>query len=325
MLGKPAPPKTLITGAGLRQFSFAMPPVAFVGRLRLPQDKPVAVHDLAGIREVVGLDIRGCLGLDFLRNYVLHLDFDQGRLAIAQPSWREAGQPFRLTIDEERVWVEARILEVGPAEPFMVDTGCIGHSGALGAETFYHLAQFGKLSAAGSRGVETTGGTCKLKQARLACLKLGPFEHRDLCFFSHPEHSILGLNFWARYKVTFDFPAGLVYLRQSKRHKLPDLLGGSGLGIRWRNGHLVVVSITAGSPSAKTAIRKGDEVLSIAGRKAGSASLPILGRLLCGEGRTVRIVIRRGEQVREVDLRLDTSWNAAKKERRQTQQARASD
>jgi S1-C subfamily serine protease len=95
--------------------------------------------------------------------------------------------------------------------------------------------------------------------------------------------------------------------------------------MRWQNGQFVIVSVAEGSPSARASIRKGDEVLSIDGRKPGSASLLVLGRLLCGDGRTVRIVVRRGEQVCEVPLRLDTSWQAAKSERRQTQRVRASD
>ena len=38
-----------------------------------------------------------------------------------------------------------------------------------------------------------------------------------------------------------------------------------------------------------------------------------LWRLLAGTGRTVRLVIRRGDDVREVPLSLDTSWRIAGK------------
>jgi S1-C subfamily serine protease len=101
-------------------------------------------------------------------------------------------------------------------------------------------------------------------------------------------------------------------MKASERHRVTDTPAASGLGLVKREGRVIVEGIQEGSPAAKAGIVKGDEVLSIDDRKAGECAIIVLGRLLRGEGRTVRIEVRHGEVVREVAVRLDLAWRTAK-------------
>jgi hypothetical protein len=205
--------------------------------------------------------------------------------------------------------VEVGVMGAGPPESFAIDTGMAGiSSGALAASTYDLLEQLGRLHTAARTKAETLGGRLESRAGRVGRLRLGPFEHRDLRFVIHPEHSVLGLQFLGRYRATLDFPGGVMYLRESSRFQRPDAEGGAGIALLRLQGRTVVESTAEGSPASKVGIRKGDDILAIDGRTAEGSSILALGRLLCGDGRTVRIVIRRDGEVREVAVRLDTAW-----------------
>src|SRR5262249_55125663 len=159
----------------------------------------------------------------FLAKYALRLDFDRGRLTLLRSAGRDAGQPVPLKLERGTAWVEVKLLEESPPWRFLVNTGAIGTgSGLLGTDTFYSLEQVGKLRREGGTIAETAGGRVEGRQGRLQTLKLGPFEHRDLCFTAAPGSAVLSLSFWARYTATFDFPARVVYLQKSSRHDSVD-------------------------------------------------------------------------------------------------------
>jgi hypothetical protein len=316
LMGEAAGEKTLSSPSGPVTLPFARSPAAYVGRLPMPREQPMVVMDLTPFRKVLGLEVFGLLGMDFLSKYALRLDFDRGRLAFQRSAGPDPGHPLLLATQWGVPHVEARVMPVGPGLHLIVDTGCGGPcSGGLSDEIFQLLRNFQSVHDAGTKVGTTAAGTREEKVARLDALTLGPFKHRELCFFEDAGGSRLGLNFWSRYNTTFDFPAGVAYIRPCERPASADLLDGSGLRMLSDSGRTVVERVWEGSPACRAGVRKGDEVLSIDGIKPGETSLPVLGRRLCGQGRTVRLAIRRGEEVREVSLLLETAWRTAKKDR----------
>ena len=100
-------------------------PEATVGSLPLGVDAVLGV-DLKKIREVSGLPIEGVLGMDFLSRYIVHIDFDRGKLLLLKSVPKDAGETLPLVsedgkIPEIDVWVsiERKIR-------FTIDTGSIG-------------------------------------------------------------------------------------------------------------------------------------------------------------------------------------------------------
>ena len=126
------------------------------------------------------------------------------------------------------------------AEWFLLDTGHIGlDSGRLRPELIRQLSEAGKMRPVAASQVETGGGRMEIRQGFLDCLRIGGFEHKGLLVSNTQDCNAVGLGFCARYRITLDFPTGVVYL-QASRHAIEDQPGGSGLGIlraRRQNGH----------------------------------------------------------------------------------------
>ncbi|HWE35471.1 MAG TPA: retropepsin-like aspartic protease, partial [Isosphaeraceae bacterium] len=70
-------------------------PSAEVGRLPL-QVPYVIGADLGWMREISGYRIDGVLGMDFLRRFVVHIDFDRGELLLLKAVPRDAGEAIAL-------------------------------------------------------------------------------------------------------------------------------------------------------------------------------------------------------------------------------------
>ena len=301
--------RLILTPAGPKAFPSARIKAASLGKLPVCPNTPVLVQDLSSLREALGLDVYGCLGMDFLSQYVVRIDFDQGRLSLLRSASHSEGERLSLQMAGGRPWLEARVAGVDKPEQFLIDTGDIGlGSGRLRPALIRRLDELGNLRPVAVSVSETGGGRMKTKQGFLDSMKIGPFQHKGLLFGSTLDGNALGLGFLARYNVTFDFPGGALYLQANSRHAGEDQAGGSGLGFVRRRDKTVVIIVQKGSPAARAGIREGDELLFVGERNAGESCILALGRLLSGSGRTVRLVIRRGEEVHEVALTLDGNW-----------------
>ncbi len=115
---------------------------------------------------------------------------------------------------------------------------------------------------------------------------------------------MLGLRFWERYSVTFDFPNHLIYLKPSKTFALPDPIGLSGINTLRIGGRVVIDRIDEGSPAAKARIRVKDVVLRIDGQDLATMRLHAFRLRLCEGGKTVRLSIRRGDRTLDVPVVL---------------------
>lgn len=308
LLGEAVGEQIMNTPAGPARVSMARLQGASVGRLPLGAGSAVMVLDTTFLREATGIEVRGVLGMDFLSQYVVTIDFDRGILRIGSSPGRD-GHLLPLKMVRGVPWVEAEISGAGSVS-MMVDTGMIAFS-TLDYETYRGLEQGGKIRSAGENLGISYGGRERIREGRLDSLKLGPFKHRSLCLHTATGLNALGLSFWARYTPTFDFPSQVAYLRPSSRHAIPEYPGGSGLGLLCRDGRCEVVGVKEGSPAARAGLREGDELLSVDGRSFGECSIPVLGRQLCGEGRTVRLVFRRGDEIHELPIQLEASWRTA--------------
>jgi len=62
-------------------------PKASLGRLSLPTNVPMAVLDLKKARQGCGHDMYGILGMDFLKNHIVRIDLDLGKVAVSCGHW----------------------------------------------------------------------------------------------------------------------------------------------------------------------------------------------------------------------------------------------
>jgi hypothetical protein len=278
-------------------------PDASVGAL--PLRIPVVLsQDMARFREVWGQPIEGILGMDFLGRHVLRIDCNRGELLFLRAAPKGAGTAVPIHWqpgDSPRVRAA-----IGNAEPcrFVIDTGYTGHgSGTLATFRVRDLLLNGELSELGSaRGESAVGGhTTRVFQG--SRLTLGGHVVEGPIFRGSPSFSVLGLGFWSRFVVTFDFPKGTAYLAEGRSYGRADLWNASGLRLLLRAGSVVVGSVDEGSPGARAGLKEGDEVTKLGAVRTDKASLFELKGELC---RRVRLpcAVRRGGEVLRVTIDL---------------------
>ena len=78
LLGEPIGRTYAQTPTGVEAVELYLPLQATVGALPLDPDEPVACVDLSGIGQITGRDVRGIIGMSFMRRFALQLHFDSG-------------------------------------------------------------------------------------------------------------------------------------------------------------------------------------------------------------------------------------------------------
>jgi predicted aspartyl protease len=299
-LGEPQRVVTADTPAGKVNVRLYRVPEASVGGLPLGVDEVMGV-DLKWIRELFGYPIEGILGMDFLGRYVVHIDFDRGELLLLKSVPKDSGEvvPIRSNsggLPELKAWISPQ-----QDVQFLIDTGWISHdSGKMERGS---LSQSGDFEKVGSSLSETASGTHASSEFRGKRISLGGFSVDQPIFDESPTMSLLGLGFWSRFVVTFDFPNQNMYLRKGKGYERPDLRDLSGLHLLRRDGAVVVHSVDKGSTGSLAGLQAGDKLLILGSSRADETSLFDLKTALCQPG-TLKCSMRRGSEERSLTLNL---------------------
>ena len=154
--------------------------------------------------------VKGILGMDCLRHYILQLDFSRATLRLldpARPPGGTLGQPYRLRSSSGALYLEGDLFGLGRTA-FQVDTGCTT-DGVLERHLFQQV-----LSA--QKPVQTRSFPSPAGRPIQECVfAQGTFDGRSYgrLIVDGADHNLLGLRFLARHGVTFDFPRQTLYLR----------------------------------------------------------------------------------------------------------------
>ncbi|HVA46741.1 MAG TPA: aspartyl protease family protein [Pirellulales bacterium] len=287
---------------------FFRTPVAHVGKLNVTSRSGGFVcMDMRTLREQNHGRICGLLGMSFLKDHVIRLDPEKHRLSFLHSAGPHPGTAIAIKDVDGWPTVNAEIPGLGPVD-FIIDTGCIGSgSGTLSRDSFKSLRQLGLMQEVG-RGVSSgVAGVSEFQLGALDSLSLGPFKHSDVILATEDDErpNVLGLNFWSRYVVTFDFPGRTMFLIPAKsREKFLDM-DVSGLSLSLEAGHVVVKDVEAGGPAALGGVRIGDAILSVGSCDATKAPFAAVTRAFCVSGRRLQVSISRGKQRLSLLLEMD--------------------
>jgi hypothetical protein len=304
-LGKPQGTRLLKTAAGLVRVETYGWPEARLGDRVLQTDRPVACLELRHFQQAINEPILGVLGMDLLRLVPIQIDFDEGifRFLPSLPVARdELGVkiPLRFLRDGTPVLVGSP--GAARREDFVIDTGAQGNS--LREYMFDELLDQGNIRVGTMFTSVTATGAARGQRGRLDKICVGPLEHEGLRF-SRLGYSSLGLRYFSRFVVTFDFPDECVYLRRGAHHARPEPVATSGLTLTWDNESPVVESVRADGPGAKAGLARFDVLVRINGRDAAEYDHFALRELLTSEvGRRVRMTVRRGNRLLDLVVEL---------------------
>jgi len=282
-------------------------PDAQVGSYPLSKSDPSALLDLTAVREGIGEDVYGILAPKFLLGRVVQIDFDQGKMCVAQrfEGLNRLGEAVSMRIDSRGCpWVET-VNAGGRVESFCIATS-LGHAVSVHKWLFDLLVADGSIVPKGTLEMLTIGGVRKFRWGRLSTLTVGHLAHHDIVTIEGNKN-LLGLDFLARHIVTFDLSRRKLYLKAGDRFNAPYTIDTTGLHLaQVERGAYVVAGVDKNSRAAKAGIIADDRITRVDQRSCQDISLLELRRILKdSNGNTVTIVVNRNGKERSFQVDAD--------------------
>ncbi|MHC4620094.1 MAG: retropepsin-like aspartic protease [Planctomycetota bacterium] len=304
-LGQPTRTGKAMTAGGPMVVEAYRAPEAFLGPLNIKDANEVLCADHKMLSLIDGEDIRGVIGMNFLKDYVVRIDFDECTLSFLHSlPEQDAEWPEPLEIRYDSLGLPHIVARLGDDTEvdFLIDTG-VNATGFLASEVFEELVSNGEVKTSETLAA-TPVGVMRNRDARVEKLSVGPFEYRNVIFGRGPL-CVLGLTFWGRHAATFDFPNSKVYLEKGKAFDRIDEVDMSGLHLLRISGEIVVHSVDENSPAQEAGITAGDVIVKVDSKDAGRYDMWELRRLLRSQDkRRVDVTIKRGDQLKEFSFLL---------------------
>jgi hypothetical protein len=304
-VGKFRETRLLQTPAGATRVETFDWPKMTLGGQTLKSNAPLASLDLEGLRRATNEDIRGILGMDVLGALRLQIDFDDGQVRFLESLPEDGGAlgtQIPIEFNDDGTPFIAGLVGGVTRERFLIDTGAQGNS--LESARFDQSLDRGFIQLGSSFVSLTAAGEARGDRGRLSKLSVGSLSHDNLRF-SRTNVSSLGLRYFSRFVVTFDFPQGKAYLRKGEHPLRPEPRATSGMTLHWIQGKPVVESVKAAGPAEAAGLKRRDVLLRINYKDAAEIDPFALRQLLTSEGGTiVPMTVRRAGRNLDVDLVL---------------------
>lgn len=305
-LGKPIfvrPAETAGSQITVKLFS---PPEMTIGQVTVAHDRPVASLDFTPIAQAVGRDIQGLLAVSILRDQVLTLNADQGRIYFTESYIRRAETPVvavPIQVNASGLpHVEASI--GGSSLSFLLDTGMVGASVSLATPDFQRLREEGLIESVRATHAATAGGVGRGRLGRLKAFQLGPFTNGSLAVSESTSNKI-GLRYLLRFHTTIDMPGRALHLQKIERFNAPDGVDRSGLTLLWVDENVTISSVDRHSPADEAGFVAGDILVQVNGEMASGATLSRIRRMFRGPaGSEMDTTVIRGGAMQRKHFRL---------------------
>ncbi|MBN1973490.1 MAG: aspartyl protease family protein [Sedimentisphaerales bacterium] len=314
-------PKTATLSRGRKaKIEYYRHPDANLGPLKFDDLNLIGVLDCdLWFGSKVPIKYRGIIGMDFLKKYIVQIDFDNGKVAFfkgkqefnlfsmfkpqenTHPEWGIAIQMENPWYSNKRYFVTGNLPDNTKAE-FLIDSGWYC-TNALKSKLFKKVKNI------------IPDNAVEQNYKIVNSFSLGNFEYENILFQKNNE-SILGYGFLSRHIVTFDFPNKLMYLKKGKDYdKQPPIhiiLEDTRFTINSRS-HAVEI-IDPNSLAYEKGIREKDVLFMINHYDISSLNVAELMNLpvSADESNEIIFTFKRGEETFTVEF-AKQEVNAPKK------------
>ena len=268
-----------------------------------------------------GRDIEGIIGYDFIKEFVVEIDYEARTISLFEPSsyqYPGPGDVIPLTITNTPR-VHARIALPGkpPIEgQFEIDTGSDGVL-SINSPFVNRHKLLSALSAQVSDRGRGLGGESQRIDARLGNLQLGRFTIATpiVSFSLDTKGSLaaedndgpIGNEILRRFKVTIDYSRQRMMLEPNVHLSDSFESGMSGIEIDAEGKDcriFKVADVSEKSVAAQAGILAGDEIVAIDGTPANQFTSNQIEKLLMQDGAQRSLTLRRDGKARVVKIKL---------------------
>ncbi len=311
--------RTLLTGQPIKEIQAKTTTGATTVAVFKVPDAQLGIHklqdhisvvggiDLTEIRRRTGLAIYGLIGMDFLQDRILEVNFDRRELKLFTNLARPEGLiPVDIELSSLGPTVQCVVPGCGKAD-FVIDTGLISHdSGSIKPHLADELARNGDLETLSISKSQSLVETSRTQVFKLKCFFVlsGYMTGNAIFAESKDRANRLSLHYLARYNLVFDFPNRKMFLTESKVFDGPDECCLGGLRVSRQGAQTAIDSVEPLGPAAKAGIHSGDILVSVLARPVDHFRMYELEHIFSQENSKINAVVERGKKRLNVDIQL---------------------
>lgn len=297
--------------SGAATYSFTTLPAFSLPGVEFEPQQVIALSIAPLFQQLVGTDVVGILGYDFLSRFVTRIDYAAKKVSFYLPdSFKYKGRgielpaPLQNNVPTVAATVDGRYtgiwrLDIGATStsfhyPFAKEHGLLDRNGII-------------IPASGA------GGSFEMKMVRFDSIRLGNFSVSEPiigiptsanagALASAELVGNIGNDVLRRFVLYLDYTHQRVILEAGKDFKRIFPRDRSGLILATTSSGILVASVPAGTPAAEAGFAPGDIIVAANGKPV---NLTALRELLRGKpGTKCVLTIRRGEQELKLTLKL---------------------
>jgi len=308
----------------------------YLGPLDLDDNGTIKVIDLDKLVPGKNRKFQGIIGLDFLKKYIVQIDFDNGKVKFFKgrkefdilsflkpkenkhPEWGEP-IPMKAKFLTGLRYVKGNLFDNMNIE-FLVDTGWLSCD-SLKSRIFDKIySQQNSNEKSGDVKSSSTGLSSYNIINQIENFSVGSLEYNNH-IFRRSNESVLGLAFLQRHLVTLDFPNNIMYLKKGNnfdQYQRP-LFGISfeGIGCKVNIESFVVTEVDPNGSAYRKGIREEDILIKMNDQDVSSLSSIVeitefLSQLAAQENREHTFTFKHGDEIITVPFSerdMDTNKN----------------
>lgn len=313
---------TLVGAAGIKEVE-----AYIVNQTSIKVDKvagnniPLLVlkEDYLNLQETLGIKIHGILGYDFLKNFIVKVDYKNEIMKFYDPDQFSRPMLFYRSVDmkiEHRKPYIFQNIKVNDSleviTKLMIDTGA-SHPLML----HNNSSEYIQLPEKNVRDILGAGiaGTIEGHAARIPQLSIDKYTLEDVVT-NYPDsgayqdiirstgrNGTIGGGVLKRFKLFFDYGNEKLYLRRNsiiKKEFKHDMSGMSVIakGEYFLEPYYEVEKVREKTPAYEAGIRKGDKIINLNGNFGKDLNLETINKILSKkEGKKIKIRVKRGEKI----------------------------
>ena len=277
------------------------------------------------LNNLIGEDIDGILGANFLLGAVVQIDYVGKVLRIIRPDFFKKPWRFKkqdISIVRQRPFIEAKIC-LKDSEPvdinLLLDTGASIH---MLIDEYSHPDLIMPDTVIDGRIGTGLGGELGGFLGTIDQIDFLDYRFRELPVYFQKTDSIalandyvlnsrngiIGNIFWERNKLIIDYNESKVYYRSRKRMDKPYRFNRSGLVV-FAVGHeldeYIVKQVFEGSAAAEAGVQAGDVIRRINWVPHFFLNIGVINRFLTGkEGKKIKLIVNRSGKREKIEFKL---------------------